>query len=91
MPRPVLQTCGKLRVEVRPLILQAFKWPDYDKAKPLQISRRVRNPRSTLITGPVLFLAAAIEAALGNGIPCCISAWQFTEALEHSSQDAESH
>ena len=45
MPRPVLQTCGKLRVEVRPLTLQVFKWPDYDQAKPLQISRRVRPCR----------------------------------------------
>ena len=42
MPRPVLATCGKLRVEARPLTLQVFRWPDYDKAKPLQISRRVR-------------------------------------------------
>ena len=42
MPRPVLQTCGKLRVEVRPLTLQVFKWPDYNQANPLQISRRVR-------------------------------------------------
>ena len=41
MPRPVLQTCGKLRVEVRPLALHVFRWPDYDKAKPLQISRGV--------------------------------------------------
>lgn len=47
MPRPVLQTCGKLRVEVRPLTLQVFKWPDYDKAKPLQISRRVRPHRQS--------------------------------------------
>lgn len=62
MPRPVLQTCGKLRVEVRPLTLQAFKWPDYDKAKPLQISRRVRYPRSTLIAVPEALLTAAMKA-----------------------------
>ena len=42
MPRPVLSTCGKLRVEVRPLALQLFRWPDYDGAQPLQISRSVR-------------------------------------------------
>ncbi len=46
MPRPVLSTCGKLRVEARPLTLQVFRWPDYDQAKPLQISRRVRPPTS---------------------------------------------
>ena len=49
IPRPVLPTCGKLRVEVRLLTLQAFMWPDYDKAKPLQISRRVSHPRQMLV------------------------------------------
>ncbi len=49
IPRPVLPTCGKLRVEVRPLTLQAFRWPDIDKAKPLQISRQVSHPRRILV------------------------------------------
>ena len=45
MPRPMLDICGKLQVEARPLTLQVFKWPEYAKAKPLQISRWVSPNR----------------------------------------------
>ena len=43
IPRKIVpMSQGKLRPEVYPITLKIFRWPDYDGAKPLDVSCEVR-------------------------------------------------